>query len=121
MSCSIDVDISDGQASFSKEDIVKARKEYKCCECGDVIKIGEKYEKFRGKFEGGFSEYKTCLICKEIRDHIFCSWFFECVWEDLSEYTNGGYDFDYSMIDGLSVAAIEKIENYFEEEWNKEE
>lgn len=120
MSCVIDIDYDYGSCSFFDEKVLLARKEHRCCECGDIINKGDKYEKVVGKWEGDFIEYKTCLVCKEIRDRIFCSFIFTALWEELSEFTNGGYDMDYNMIDGLSINAIDKIEKYFEKNWRSE-
>ena len=45
--CSVDVD-DDCAYRVCTEKIVTARKEYKCIECRDPIKIGSKYEYFKG-------------------------------------------------------------------------
>jgi hypothetical protein len=55
-----------------KEEIRKARKSYKCGECKGEIKPGEQYEYVRGRWEGYWSEHRTCIICKRIRDDL-CS------------------------------------------------
>ncbi len=65
------------EAEFYKVDVVTARKEHTCCECGDPILPGEKYEKARGVWGGGFEEYKTCFVCRRIRDDVCaCGWLF---------------------------------------------
>ena len=43
----------------------KAKKEHKCCECGDAIKLGERYEYIFCIFEGEPDNYKTCEFCAE--------------------------------------------------------
>lgn len=47
----------------------KARKTHICCECGQAIKSGQKYEHIRGLWEK-FEEYHTCLGCSRLRDAI---------------------------------------------------
>lgn len=55
-----------------------ARKEHKCCECGETIKIGEKYSYFGGLWVddyhtyGGkhFKMYATCFKCEKDWDEI---------------------------------------------------
>lgn len=55
-----------------------ARKEHKCCECGQPIFAGEKYGSFSGKwshaFDGGMQVFKQHLECEEacrfIRDYL---------------------------------------------------
>lgn len=45
-----------------------ARKQHKCCECGSTIDTGEKYERIKGLWEGEWVEFKTCMICSDIRN-----------------------------------------------------
>lgn len=76
----------DGDApEFLTEKIVKARKEHKCCECGEKINKGEQYEKVIGKWDSGIDTIKTCLVCKTIREDLFCSWNYGMLKEDLWE------------------------------------
>jgi hypothetical protein len=60
---------------FSREENPTARKEHKCCECGRIIKIGEKYLHFVGLWEEDypgniFLAFKTCLECKKDWDEV---------------------------------------------------
>lgn len=118
MPCSIDVDSDYMKCDLHVSKVVKAKKHHKCCECGNIINPGEEYEKVVGKWDGYFSEYKTCKVCLEIRKNIFCSWCYSTMWQDLWNDTDAGRYFEYGMIDGLSLEAIDKIEKYFEKEWN---
>jgi len=45
---------------------VTARKEYFCIECGEVIKVGEKYQKIKGRCCDSWGTYHTCLPCSRI-------------------------------------------------------
>src|SRR5574343_75029 len=110
MSCSIDsYDNYAHNCSFYSDKILIAKKDHKCIECGDIIKKGYSYERVTGKWDDKFHHYDTCMICKEIRDKIFCSFVFGEIWSDLSEYTSHGETLDYDMLDGLSISAIDKI------------
>lgn len=116
--CFIDVDI-DTSASFASERVVKARKAHKCCECGAPIAIGNKYEYVSGLWEGAFSQYKTCLACKEIRDRFFCTWYYGMIWDTfLSDYA---MDVDLGSVDGMSVEAIEKLESMCARQWYEDD
>lgn len=42
-----------------------ARKDHKCCECQETIKIGERYQYTFTVFEGEASPFKTCAFCAE--------------------------------------------------------
>ena len=71
----------------------KARKEYKCCECGYMIKRGEVHEKYSGKWDGDMGRFRTCGRCADLRDSLVeatCNCFtfgglFEAYWEMLKE------------------------------------
>ncbi len=51
----------------SSDEIRKARKEHKCCECQRVIKVGEKYHLFKGCWDGEWGRFKTCVACNDLR------------------------------------------------------
>lgn len=53
--------------SICREEFPTARKEHKCCECGRIIRKGEKYQLIEGKWEGVFDRFKTCMQCQAIR------------------------------------------------------
>jgi RNase P subunit RPR2 len=50
----------------------KARKEYKCYECGKIIKPGERYEYTVGVWDGDLSVFRTCAPCAAIWEEYFC-------------------------------------------------
>jgi len=47
-----------------------ARSTHTCCECGLKINPGEKYEKFKGLWDGEWDRFKTCMKCSELRDRV---------------------------------------------------
>lgn len=55
---------------WSATRIVKARKEHKCCECRDVIRVGERHELIVLKLDGQFNQQRTCAFCAAERDRI---------------------------------------------------
>ena len=74
----------DEKASVFEERIVRARKEHICCECNEPIKPGETYEYYRGLYDGYWSVYRTCAICKLIANEFFPHGYrFELLAEDL--------------------------------------
>jgi len=116
MECTIEVDI-DSHPSLYAEKLVKARKECTCCECRDKIPIGSEYEYVSGLWNGHFDSFRTCIVCKEIRDKIFCSWTFEEIWATLyEEFLNSGLGI--CQVQGLSQKAIEKLSDYISQ-WLK--
>jgi len=56
---------------FYEQRIVHARKKYRCIECDEVIEIGDRYEYFRGLWDGEFETYRICLPCASIRN-VYC-------------------------------------------------
>jgi hypothetical protein len=93
--------------SFSVEELRRAAKPHTCCECRDVILPSHTYEHVSGKWDGIMYTYKTCMSCREIRNHFGCDsgWTYTCLWEQLEEsffpsMTAGGPCFE-----GLSPAA----------------
>ena len=55
----------------------------KCGECGRKIKKGEKYEWYRGQYDGRHYTHNTCLDCVSLRDNFFSEWTFERLWDDF--------------------------------------
>lgn len=70
---------------FFKETIRTARKEYHCCECGEGIPVGARYEYACGRTDGDFWYARTCRTCAAIRKDFFVSWAYGRMWEDLRE------------------------------------
>ena len=43
-----------------------ARKEHRCDLCGEIIRVGEKYIRFSGKYDGMMFDQKLHLLCNQI-------------------------------------------------------
>lgn len=63
MSCYCDYDLPE----FCTESYPKARKQYRCYECGGFILPGEKHEYTAGKWDGELRYFRTCERCHDIR------------------------------------------------------
>ena len=93
MNCDCSCDISYGESpAFYREETPKARKVYKCCECGEKIEPGQKYHKAVGVWDGEFSTWRTCWPCHAIREE-YCphGYFFG----ELAEMIYECMGFDY--------------------------
>lgn len=102
MGCSID---HDGDAPDLYEVTTpKARIEHKCCQCGEVIQPGQRYSRFRGLYEWGFSTFKSCLPCEEIRQHLCGT--MEDLWREVNDLV---IENRIPSLDGLSKEAISKF------------
>jgi len=78
-------------AEVSSERVVVARKSHECCECGDTIRPGDRYEVASGRWDGEWSRFSTCLGCMRVRDAYCCAWEYGRLAETL-DYVLG---FDY--------------------------
>jgi len=91
--CSMDHEGADVSGTM----IITARKKHTCCECGEAISPGERYEVISGLWEGSWDRYKTCLPCQRIRDDLCsCGYLFgglrEAIWEALGfDYVSGEF------------------------------
>jgi DNA-directed RNA polymerase subunit RPC12/RpoP len=54
------------QPTIVRADYHKARKFYKCCECGDTIEIGQKYAYTFGVWDGEADSFRQCLSCDKL-------------------------------------------------------
>lgn len=52
--------------------VVNARKEHRCCHCGEPIPKGTKYWCATGKFEGEWETYKSHVECNQIARDYAC-------------------------------------------------
>lgn len=115
MNCScIDVGSDWDSGYILKDQMVRASKPHKCCECGRMIVAKEVYELVVGKWDGELSTYKTCRECSTIRAKFFCSWVYSQLWVDLREYANQGEGLSQTKIAELPVSAREKVCDFIE-------
>lgn len=56
--------------SFYLQTIQKARKDYRCLECGGIIRKGERYVSHSGKWDGEICRFRVCVECEELREEI---------------------------------------------------
>ena len=62
----------------------RARKDHKCCECGNTIQRGEHYWRFAGVWDREFNHYKVCTGCEELRELLRA--------EEVETYLGGLYE-----------------------------
>lgn len=91
MECVCACDYADETYQVWWQDVVTARKQHVCCECGETIEPGQKYESYRGLYDGYFNTHKTCIPCRDIRDSLCSSWMFETLREVVFECM--GFDY----------------------------
>ncbi len=79
------VDVSYDYPEFYSASIHKARKPRECCECGEQIKSGDRYEYVAGKWDGHFEVFCTCMACMNVRNGQMSNWCHGQLREDLWE------------------------------------
>lgn len=100
-----------------EEKWVKARKDHKCIECDRVIKAGENYylEKYPEEDQGTIKIVRTCDVCIELRNKLFCRGFcYGFLWVDLREAIVCGWEPTDECIEGLSEKAEGKLIEFYD-------
>lgn len=59
------------EAAVSVEAWRTAKKPHRCCECGETIKPGERYQQVRGLWDGAWITFKTCAECVDTRQQVY--------------------------------------------------
>jgi len=99
-----------------------AKKQYRCGECGGTINPGDQYEYVFGIWGGSPDYHRTCLVCREIRDTLLCTWIYTEMWETLmNHWIENPSSIPWSDIGGLSIPARERVCAQIEELWEDEE
>ncbi len=108
MTCEIDFDPNDGDIiELVSSKIVKGRKDYKCCECHDVILKGIKHESAGGLVCKEFCNYRTCLACCEIRnEYARNGLYYGGLWEAMNEVCQ---EMPLDSLDDFSPEAQQKL------------
>lgn len=110
----------DGWDFAPTESYPVAKKNWKCGECRRVIPTGEKYYCHTGRWEGKFVVDRTCMDCRSIIEHLFCSWTFGQVLEGLSDalYDMGG-EISWEKVAKLTPTARAMVCDLIERVWGK--
>ncbi len=93
--CTCEYDYDMPACEFFRQEMRKCRKERKCCECGKKIARGEMYQYTVGCWDGDFSAYKTCELCRDLMKR--CDFFcvpFGYLWEEISNREPKDYDME---------------------------
>jgi hypothetical protein len=109
MSCQIEV-CPDTYVTVLTDEQRKARKPHKCHECYREISEGEKYRYERYLDDNDdFETHKTCSVCNELREILFCDFYYGQIIVDLKEaIANGDLPSEDNMLK-LSDAARDTV------------
>jgi hypothetical protein len=72
----------------------RASKAHVCGECNCEIVPGEKYELTSSVMDGDWYRFKTCQLCRRIRNDLLCGWTYGEVWEHIHELYGVGLEVD---------------------------
>jgi hypothetical protein len=82
----MELDPADGPRLFQAKTRL-AQKPHTCCECREEIPQGTPYLWERGLWEAGFQTFRTCHVCKGLRDILFpCGHMYTRLWADLWDH-----------------------------------
>lgn len=90
----------------------KARKHHKCCECREIINVGDQYQYSSGVWDGQGASFKQCLDCLQIMEGASLMPDYDPpAFEDLREWFFGfmcigfeGEDFLQQMAEDVGVS-----------------
>lgn len=121
MECScISADVDNFSDVLFEKDLT-AKVKHICYECLKEIEIGEAHHFEKTEFEGNFNEYRTCLDCMSVREHLVCEFYYGQIWElvdnELSQYPD---DIPWSKIGRLTPAARNRVCEIIERNWDEE-
>ncbi len=117
-SCTVSTDLDDYCTLLSNK-FVRARKEHRCYECRDVIKVGDEYFKEATVHDEQFIEYKTCEHCYSLRQVFFSDgWYWGMLWEMFTEFVNDcAGEISITCILELTKVAKDRVLDIIEESW----
>jgi len=76
--------------------LVVVRKPHVCCECGETIELGQRYQRADGLWDGEWETYCICCVpCANIRDDV-CLEAFQ--FGSLVEVVSDCLGFDYRKV-----------------------
>lgn len=97
--------------------IVSARKVWKCDECEKEISIGQKYERIKMMYERDWSEWRICLLCREIHIQFACGEgrAIGNFWNDMEELVFPELKTSSKCFVGLSAVAKTEVINRWQQ------
>lgn len=97
-----------------------AKKNWKCGECRRTIPIGEKYSCHTGKWMGKFVIDRTCMDCRSVTEHLFCSWTYGMVWDELTDHLHDTIgEISWEKVAKLTPVARAMVCDLIERVWEK--
>lgn len=110
------IDCDDYNGFVSTEDR-KARKEWHCCECNELIPVGAVYLYCSGMNDGSFFKDRTCARCKSIADQLFGDRYIGSLMDDLEESIYSGQEIPPSCIAKLTPIARDFVCDLIQSSW----
>jgi len=101
----------------------RARKAYKCCECGVKILPEEQYYRTDGVWEEGADSFQTCLSCEAVREKVLeqpteCILAFGCleeyIYEELTDRSEEESEQGPCCTIGTTVSWLRRVRGRFE-------
>lgn len=103
------------ESGFQHRETRHARKLHTCGECRRPIAPGEPYCYFSSKHDGRIFNTRTCLICEEIREALYCDgYYFGRLWQDIADqmFAHGGL-----TIECVNKLVTMEAKQYLQQRW----
>lgn len=95
---------------YFRQELRTVTKPRSCTECGAVIPARAQHEFARGIHRGRRWVERTCMLCREIREHFNCAGFYVGhLWDDLGENFLPDMRAGGPCLEGLSASAKEAL------------
>ena len=62
--------VADCAPQLSNESRPRATTRHRCCECSDTIEAGDRYVRFKGRYDNEWRSYTTCGACDTLREKV---------------------------------------------------
>lgn len=124
MECSCFSANIDNYCEFIFEKTVTSTKKYKCVECSCAIPSNTLYHIEVAINDGVTEEYKTCMDCMSVREHLVCDFYYEQIWcliESQLKYEINDTSIPWAKIGRLTPTARNKVCEIIEQNWAEDE
>ena len=121
MNCLIDIDYIDDFYEELHCKIMKARRNWRCCECSTMIPKGNEHEVFVGKIDNRINTHRTCLTCISIRSKFLCSWVFEGIYENISDALDNEFGLEECILSRCTLEEYNKLSTMISSLGDKDE
>jgi len=118
MECACISESVDGECEVVVDKKATARKLHHCCECSCEITPGTEYRKETVRDIDRIEQYKTCMDCMSVREHLVCDFFYTRIWDTIADFIDDySSDMPWAKIGRLTPVARARVCEMIERAW----